>query len=157
MKFKIILLGLLLTFFTACDNDSEFIDITDECEFYDNILSTCFYGSSNSDYDEVVFWDNNSFQDFGGQVRIYPVNINCDTAQLPLIDFFNYTLLSIKTSGSGCSATYVRKILINQKNKELIYEISVNYTGACEMIVGSRNWAIIPKISDNYTVDFILK
>jgi len=157
MKTKTIILGLLLIFSISCEKDNEPIDITDECEFYDNILSTCFYGSSTSEYDEIVFRDNDSFQEFGNLVRIYPVNLDCDTAKLPIIDFSKHSLLSLKTNGGGCSATYQRKVLKDLKNRKIIYEISVDYEGACEMLLGSRNWAIVPKITDNYTVDFKLK
>lgn len=157
MKIKLIILGLLLIFTISCEKDGEIIDITDECEFYDNILSTCFYGSSNSEYDEIVFRDNDSFEEFGDIVRIYPANLDCDTAMLPMIDFSKYSLLSKRTNGGGCSAIYQRKVLKDTKNRKIIYEIWVEYEGTCEMLLGSRNWAIIPKISDNYTVDFKLK
>ena len=157
MKIKIILLGLLFIFTISCEKDSELTDITSECEFYDNILSTCFYGSSNSQYDEIVFRDNDSFQEFGDTVRIYLANLDCDTAMLPVIDFSKYSLLSKSTNGGGCSATYQRKVLKDTKNRKIIYEISVDYEGVCDMLLGSRNWAIIPKIPDNYTVVFKLK
>ncbi len=158
MKIKIIIFSFLLTLSTiTCDKEGELIDITSECEFYDNILSTCFYGRPNSDYDEFVFRNNNSFQEFGDIVRIYPANLNCDTAKLPNIDFTKYTLLTKSTNGGGCSATYHRKVLKDTKNRKIIYEILVNSESTCEMLLGSRNWAIIPKIPNNYSVDFKLK
>ena len=143
--------------FFSCDKDGEIIDITNDCEFYDNILSTCFYGTSGSEYDEIVFNDNDSYQEFGDIVRIYPANLDCDTAQLRIIDFNNYTLLSKRTSGGGCSATYHRKVLKDTEHKKIIYEIEVIYEGTCMMLIGSRNWAIVPKIPDDYIFDFVLK
>jgi hypothetical protein len=157
MKIKIIIIGLLFIFFNSCDKEGELIDITSECEFHDNILSTCFYGRPNSDYDEFVFRDNFSFQEFGDIVRIYPANLNCDTAALPGINFSKYSLLTMSTNGCGCSATYQRKVLKDIENKKIIYQISINYEGTCKMLLGSRNWAIIPEIPDNYTVVFKLK
>ncbi len=157
MKIKIIIFGLLFTFLISCDKEGDLLDITSECEFHDNILSTCFYGRPNSEYDEFVFRDNDSFQEFGDIVRIYPANLNCDTATLPSIDFSKYSLLTMSTNGGGCSATYQRKVLKDTENRKIIYQISVDYEGTCEMLLGSRNWAIIPKISDGYTIDFKLK
>lgn len=157
MKTKLIIVGLLTALTISCEKEGELVDITSECEFHDNILSTCYYGRPNSDYDEYVFRDNDSFQDFGDTVRIYPGNSNCDTANLPNIDFSKYSLLTKSTNGSGCSATYQRKVLKDTKSKNIIYQISVDYEGECRMIVGSRNWAIIPKISDDYKVVFELK
>ncbi len=157
MKTKFIIFGLLSALIISCDKEGELIDITSECEFYDNILSTCFYGRPNSDYDEYVFRDNDSFQDFGDIVRIYPANSNCDTANLPNIDFSKHSLLTKSTNGGGCSATYQRKVLKDTENKKIIYQILVDYEGTCEMLLGSRNWAIMPKISNNYTVEFKLE
>jgi hypothetical protein len=157
MKIKILILGVMLSLSISCNQEGEIIDITSECEFYDNILSTCFYGIPNSDYDEYVFRSNDSFQEFGDLVRIYPANSNCETANLPNIDFTKYSLLTKSTNGGGCSASYKRKILKDTVNRKIIYQISVDYEGACDMLLGSRNWAIIPKIPDNYTVEFILK
>ena len=154
-KTKILFLCISLIMVT-CNKDNEIIDITEDCEFSDNILSTCFYGTSSSEYDEIVFRDNDSFQEFGNSVRIYPVNINCDTAQLPDIDFNKYSLLSKRTHGL-CSASYTRKVLKDTDNKKIIYKISVVYEGTCEMLIGSRNWAIIPRIPDNYRVNFVVE
>lgn len=141
----------------SCEKSDEQIDISNECVFHDNILSTCFYGTIGSEYDEIVFRDNESFQKFGNNVRIYPINSNCNTAKLPTIDFSRYSLLSKRIYGSGCSATYQRRVLKDTENKMIIYEIAVEYKGACDMLLGSRNWAIIPVVSDNYMVEFRLK
>lgn len=154
LKTLILCTSLILV---SCNKDSEVIDITDDCEFYDNILSTCFYGTSGSEYDEIVFRDNDSYQEFGDIVRIYPVNLDCDTAQLPIIDFNNYSLLTKRTNGGGCSATYKRKVIKDAENKKIIYEIAVDYEGTCEMLLGSRNWALVPKILDDYNVEFVLR
>jgi len=157
MKTEILILALLLTFSFSCEKEKELIDITGECEFYNNIFSTCFYGIAFSERDEIVFRDNDSYQEFGNTIRFYPANLNCDTARLPLIDFAKHSLLSIKTSGGGCSAIYQRKVWKDTRNKIITYEVSVEYEGNCRLLLGSRNWAIIPKISDDYTVYFVLK
>lgn len=150
---KLTLLVLFLTVaLMSCNKGSEIIDITSDCKIYDNILSTCFYGTSDPKYDEFVFRDNQEYQDFGNSVRIYPAYIDCDTARLTEIDFNKYTLMSKITSGGGCSATYVRKILKDTENKKIIYLISVDYEGDCMMAIGSRNWAYVPKIPDEYDV-----
>lgn len=61
------------------------------------------------------------------------------------------------TTGSGCTATYHRKVLKDIENKKIAYEISVKLTGQCDGFISSKNWAIMPKIPDGYIVDFTLK
>ncbi len=152
---KIVWVLLFITFvITSCKKEGEIIDITGNCIFYDNILGTCFYGTNGLEYDEIVFRDNEAYQKFGNSVRIYPANVDCDTAKLPEIDFSKFSLLAKRTHGGGCSANYIRKIFKDTENKKMIYQISANYEGDCYMLLSSRNWAYVPKIPDNYKVEF---
>ena len=84
-------------------------------------------------------------------------DIDCDTSELPEIDFSKYTLLSKLTQGGGCTATYQRKILNDTKNRKIIYEIAVDYEGKCEMLIGNWNFVFVPKTPDDYSVDFQIK
>ena len=154
---KSFILVLLIISTVSCEDKRELIEITDDCKFYNNILTSCFYGSIGSEYDENVFRDNESFQEYGDLVRIDNLNDQCDTAQLPSIDFENYSLLSKKTSGGGCDATYSRNIFKDTKNKKIIYEIDAEYEGNCKVQFISGNWAITPKIPDDYIIEFRLK
>jgi len=149
---------LIIVIALACDKENEptkqALDITGNCIFYENILSNCFYGSIPPEFDEYVFSSNEVYRQFGDSIRIYPVNLDCDTAQLPEIDFNHYDLLTKKTSGSGCGASYSREVIKDDNNKTINYNIQVTYNGMCEKLIISRNWVLVPKIPDGYTVNF---
>ena len=149
--FFVLLIGLM--FFIACKKDEK-QDLTNQCVFYDNFLSTCFYGLSTPRYDQIIITDNKTYQNFADSIRIHPYNIKCDTATLPIIDFTKYSLLGKYTGGGGCSATYYRQILQDKNGKKLIYRIIVQYEGSCSMILASWNWVIIPKLEKGCFVEF---
>lgn len=142
MRTSTLLLALFIL--TGCSNDN-YIDITDQCEFIQLFTNSCFWGIPNSEYDEIVFRDNEDFQTFVDSVRIYPANINCDTAIAPDIDFKNYVLCGKFTSGGGCDSDFKRKVYRDITNEEIIYQIDINYSGLCDMLITSRNLVLIPK------------
>jgi hypothetical protein len=154
MKAKSLLVILLSILSASCEREKELIEITSECKFHDNILTTCFSGDISTEYDEYIFRNNNSFQNYGDQSRINPININCDTAQLPNIDFSKFSLLTKITIGGGCNANYERTITKDTKNKKIIYQITATYNGHCYMQIINRNWVVTPKIPDDYTIVF---
>lgn len=71
---------------------------------------------------------------------------------LPLIDFNNYTLLGLETTGD-CETRYIREV-IREDNGETHYKVIVKSCGTCKKIAISYNWVTIPKIPDNATVTF---
>jgi len=72
------------------------------------------------------------------------------------IDFSQYTVLAHYTSG-GCYAVFERKVTKNFEKQKYIYKIKVIICGTCQRNWGSENWVLIPKIEENYTVDFIVE
>jgi len=157
MKVRIIVFLSLIIQLISCTKDNNTIEITDQCIFYDNLLGSCFCRIDDLGYDEIVIREIEEYEEFGEIIRFYPENPDCDTANLPYIDFENYSLVSKFNCGSGCSAEYNRKIFEDIENRKIIYEISVTYYGLCDMLLGSRNWVLIPRIPDDYSVEFKLK
>jgi len=151
---NIIIVLLTLMLFISCDKNEDLVDITSQCKFYDDILNPCFYAIHNSDYDEIVFRNNEAYQEFQDSIRGTIAYMNCETAKLSSIDFKKYTLIGKKTSGGGCSVNYQRKIFDDKVNKIIKYKISAIYSGYCAMLISSWNWAFIPKLSDDYMVEF---
>jgi len=47
----------------------------------------------------------------------------------------------------------IDKLLMIKKNK-IIYAITVEYPGTCKMYIVNMNWALVPKIDNNLTVEF---
>jgi len=147
-----ILLICFLCALTACEKDDELIEITDSCTFYDIFLGLCFNGSQWATFDEVIIRNDIEYHDFTDSVKNDLGNVDCDTVKIPDVDFNKFTLLAISTQGSGCSASYERRVFKDIKNKRIIYEISIYYKGPCDMLQGSRNWALVPKIPEDYTI-----
>lgn len=146
---------LILFVITGCEKNDEFTEITDKVEFLEpNFFGTCFSGFYDEGYSEVIIKNEEAYQDFGNTVRIHPYNLNCDTADLPMIDFNKYSLIGKYTSGGGCSVSYTRQVFRDEKNKKYIYEISAEYSGTCRMLIININWALIPKIPKGYTIEF---
>ena len=147
----LIILSLLLI---ACEKHKT-LDITDQCEFHEIILSPCFYGITNLSNDNyVIIRNNEAYLNFANSIRIHPYNTNCDTAILPVIDFNKYSLLGRNTSGGGCGATYDRQILKDIDDKKIIYKINVQYEGSCYILIENWNWVYIPKLEKGYSVEF---
>ncbi len=80
----------------------------------------------------------------------------CTNFVLPPIDFSQKTLLGKYASG-GCSVYFAKKVYKNDSNKKIIYVIDVIEQGACESMIFSSNWILIPKIPSDYTVEFQVK
>ncbi len=148
-------LVLVVLFISSCEKNRGKLDLTEQVDFYEsNYFGICFSGVYDIGYEEVIISDNESYQKFGNSIRIHPYNLDCDTAILPHIDFNNYTLIGKFTDGGGCEAKYLRQIIDDKENKKIIYKISVEYSGMCAMYIVNMNWARIPKISDNYLIEF---
>jgi hypothetical protein len=120
----------------------------------DIINDPCFYGINFYSYDEIIIYNNEDYATFEDSIKIETYGKECDTANLPPINFNKYTLLGKYTSGSGCSAYYERSIIKYPVDKTYIYTISVKYSGLCEMLIGSWNWALVPRIPYNYKITF---
>ncbi len=155
MIMKILIQISFLICILSC-NKNETIDITDQCVFPNFFTNQCFWGSPGREYDEIVFVSNEEFNLFANAIRIYLLNLNCDTAVIPNIDFDTFSLLGKYTSGGGCEVEYVRKVYNNINDKTIIYEIDVEYIGGCAMLITNRNWVLIPKLSNNYIVEFVV-
>ncbi len=60
------------------------------------------------------------------------------------------------TEGGGCDVSYNREIIDYKRQNKIVYAIKVGYTGMFAMLVTNMNWALIPKLKDNYRVEFIV-
>jgi hypothetical protein len=80
--------------------------------------------------------------------------LGCENYTLPPIDFDEKTLLGIFASGGGCDVDFQREVFRDDNNKEIIYNIKIFSEGTCEAIFSSMNWILIPKIPEDYEVEF---
>jgi len=72
------------------------------------------------------------------------------------IDFSEYTVLGKYASG-GCHVVFDRNVTKNIEKKQYIYTITVIECGDCYSMWSSMNWVLIPKIEDNFSVEFLVK
>jgi hypothetical protein len=150
IRLYIFLIFSILNF--SCE---KYENLTEQVEFYEpNYFGICFSGLFDKNYDEVIITDNDSYQEFGNSIRIHPFNLDCDTAVLPYIDFDKYSLIGKYTEGGGCDVNYERQIIDDKKHNKIVYTINIEYFGNCAMLIFNMNWALIPKLKKNYTVEF---
>ncbi len=80
---------------------------------------------------------------------------DCNSVQLPEIDFNEKTLLGKCTLVSGCGEiNYSRKVEKNESDKKYIYTIEIDTSGLAHCVKSNMNWIIVPKISSNYSIEF---
>lgn len=159
MKNISLIIALLLIL--GCKEENDNIYQLSDVVYMENYelfnCKTCFSIININANAGFVVTDYISYKMYADSMRIHPVNLNvdCDTATLVYIDFSKYSLIGIFT-GFGACDTINRKIFNDENNKKIIYDIDIKeYTGSCIMIyVLSLNLALIPKIPDNYKVDF---
>jgi len=136
------------------DINSNPVDISSQCVFEEKtILSKCYWRGAWS-VEELIVRDQKEFEEYGK--RIKEVTENCETASLPIIDFTKYDLISKITRGGCCRDKYKRKVMSDPKLKKITYVIDVEYEGKCEMLCGNFNWAKIPKIPEDYSLEFVV-
>lgn len=78
----------------------------------------------------------------------------CNSYQLPPIDFSQKTLLGKQTTLQGCSGSYTYNILANPEKRVYHYQIKAVAAGNCHDEIKNMNWITIPRLPDNYTVQF---
>jgi hypothetical protein len=80
---------------------------------------------------------------------------DCNSSQLPDIDFNKKTLIGKCTLVSGCGETkYSRKVEISDSDRKYIYTIQIDTSGLAHCIKNNMNWILVPKIPSNYSIEF---
>lgn len=74
----------------------------------------------------------------------------------PDINFNEYSLLGFYSSGQ-CEVKFIRDVTKSEINNKYSYRIIVNDCGDCKMMRTDANLVLVPKIPDNYIVDFVLE
>ncbi len=156
MKTIIITVLFLFTLAACGKNDDGIVDLTQQVKFNLNYFpDPCFSsGYLRNKVDGVIITDNESYQKFADSIKLNA--FDCDTAILAYIDFNSYSLIGKFTGGAGCGdEKFKRQIYDDKKNKKIIYKLTVTYSPPpCRVGTYSMNWALIPKIKNNYMVEF---
>jgi hypothetical protein len=74
----------------------------------------------------------------------------------PDINFNEYSLLGFYSSGQ-CEVKFIREVTKNEINQKYTYKIIVNDCGTCKIMKYDANLVLVPKIPDDFIVDFVLE
>ena len=108
-------------------------------------LTTSFIFNSNEGH--IITSDSENIFDL-------KVSFNNGTSYHP-IDFTQYTVLGKKAEGD-CRVFFVRNVTKNVGQKKYIYKITAIHCGDCQKLAIGMNWVLIPKIEDDFSVEFIV-
>jgi len=140
----------ILTLFGSCQKE----EIISNVQYVDAMyFGECFLMRADNQ-EHIVIRNQGEYESYFNQKRLNGFSKDCSSANPTAIDFDKYTLIGTKTSG-GCISEYEREIT-QIGNKELIYNINVKYSGLCEMLITSMNWALVPKIKKRTEVIFVV-
>ncbi len=157
-----VLLILLVLLIAACEKNDNVIqkpDLSLQPEYLEPMyFGFCFGGLYPPNSKEIIIKTNAGYQLLGDSCRVLTLcSVKCDTANLPEIDFKQYSLIGKYTQGGGCEVEYNRYLDIDTVNKVYNYTIEVDYESDCDMLIMNMNWALVPTIPDSYTVSFHVK
>lgn len=129
-----------------------------ECEkgkiLFENLnTSNGLFCIVNEENDFII----NNQAEYGKLIEFLSDHNDCQDFSLPDIDFLDKTLLGKYSSGSGCEVDFARVIIKDEVDKKYSYQIEVLEEGLCEQLVSSMNWIAVPKIPQNYSVEFEIK
>lgn len=115
-------LVLLLTLLFACSCNQKLVTETNlPVEYLENkeIFNspTCFSASNIHGVSGFVIRDDQTYKTYADSFRIHPLNSNCDTASLKVIDFNKYTLIGISTDHGVCDVITKGFLRILRKKK----------------------------------------
>ena len=74
--------------------------------------------------------------------------------EFPGIDFQNQTLVGLSTTASGCDRSYIREMKVDEERKQYEYIVKIKECGNCKPLVLQMHWALVPKLANNYSIDF---
>ena len=80
-----------------------------------------------------------------------------DGATYQPIDFTKYTILGKYADKGACMAVFNRNVTKNAEQQKYVYKITVIHCGGCEKPNSSTNWVVIPKLEDDFLVEFIVE
>ena len=121
--------------------------INDALILYTNLDPATSHLILNSKEGQIITSDTENI--FGLEVSFD----NKETCQP--IDFSKYTVLG-KNANGDCKVVFDRNVTKHEEQQKYIYKIKLIHCGSCEKLVVDMNWVLVPKIEDDYSVEFIV-
>jgi hypothetical protein len=85
--------------------------------------------------------------------KTFPI---CDSVSLPKIDFNQYSLIGLRAGTNG-GGSFLRTATRNDAEKKIYYEVYPNTCSFDEVGRSSYNMVLIPKVPDNYTIEYKIR
>jgi len=111
-----------------------------------SVIVKCEPAASQDNY---IINDDSTFQ------QLFTSNTT-PICEVPVIDFTNYTLLGLFTTG-GCETKYIREVTKIENENKYHYKVTVKSCGYCKVESYSYNWVTVPKLPNGWTVTFEVK
>ena len=144
-RFFLFLLGIFTL--SACNKEEICSEQQDEntCMIESSLSVTCFF---NMQDDKLIIRTAAEYSALTDSLAA--IDNSCT---FPTVDFDSYSIVGLKTFGSGCSRTYLRSFS-ESGNDEYLYKVTVRECGMCEPLETTNNLVIVPKLKDGWTVKF---
>lgn len=107
--------------------------------------------------EQVIIDSDSSFKAFIDKDLEHARSYNCDINNFLRIDFTQHTLLGLDASGGGCDIGFERIVNKDDTNKLYKYTVKVTECGGCKQMAKSMNWVLVPKLPQDYKVEFEVK
>ncbi|MGZ5242598.1 MAG: hypothetical protein ACXWEY_09335 [Bacteroidia bacterium] len=98
---------------------------------------------NDSEFNAIVVYDSTTHE-------------YCKETRPEKIDFKQFTLLGLRASTNG-GGGFLRTATRNDSEKKITYEVYPNTCSYTKDLYVSYNMVLIPKVADDYTVEFRLK
>ena len=96
-------------------------------------------------------------QQYHSQVKINSPHPDCEGYTLPQIDFSQFTLVGVVTSTGGCAPpTATTSIVKCDQSKNYLFTLKIVTNGICKINHSISFWYLIPHITNNENVEFII-
>jgi len=163
MKFNLVIVLFFTLILASCRKDSNILPELQGCSYIQNTdlfyCPECFMPYKQYEAG-VVIRNTDSYNSFGDSLNSHAkfLQVDCDTTTLIPIDFTKYTLIGIFSSFGACDVI-TRKIQSDSTTQNIIYTITIKkHRGECTLnLLISMNFALIPKLPDNWNVVFDVK
>jgi hypothetical protein len=133
----------------SIEEDTNWVVVTDTISF----PIKCLNSDKIPDLTEFVIRDSNEYSKLQ---ELRWIHTNCQDYMFPVIDFTQYTLLGLNTRTGR--VTLEKSVYKNDSEKKYLYLIKIKNiiesdSVINEILIHNRNFLLVPKIPDNFSVE----
>lgn len=137
---------LLLLLFAACEEEPESFKLDLPELTFSDISIRCYPTSPSAIIDSDSAYQ--AFQDENN-------GNNCADSSYPQIDFTMNTLLGVSRSAACRIGDRYWNVYIDETANKYVFQAISEGEGNCYMLALDRFWITVPKLPDDYTVEFV--